>query len=90
MTGTRLKQEQKFLIYKEGKSKGGDLQIDNIPKLGEKLLLMGYKDEMVCWELKALRTVRMKFVLFVTAGIGEREGTENLVNLKKESVKITQ
>ena len=27
----------------------------------------------------------MKFMLYVAAGIGERERTENLVNLKKES-----
>ena len=27
----------------------------------------------------------MKIVLYVAAGIGEREGTENLVNPKKES-----
>ena len=49
------------------------------------LVLMGYIDEMVCWELKALSTDRMKFVLFVAARIGERERMENLVNPKKES-----
>ena len=46
---------------------------------------MGYIDKMVFWELKDLRTDRMKFVLYVAARIGEREGTENLVNPKKES-----
>ena len=30
-------------------------------------------------------TIRMKFVLYVAAGIGAREVTENLVNPKKES-----
>ena len=103
-TGTRLEQEQeeekiariffqKIRSYNEGKSKGEDLQIDNIPKLGEKwsrmyewiLVMMGYIDEMVCWELKALRTDRIKFVLYEAARIGEREGMENLVNPKKES-----
>ena len=49
------------------------------------LMLMGYIDEMICWELKALRTNRMKFLLYVAAGIRERDGTENLVNPKKES-----
>ena len=39
---------------------------------------------MVCWELKALRTDRMTFVLQVSAEIGEREGMENLENQKKE------
>ena len=45
-TGTRLEQEQEeekmarmffqeIISYLEGKSKGEDLQIDNIPKLGE-------------------------------------------------------
>ena len=47
------------------------------------LVLMGYIDEMVCWELKALGTDRMKFVLYVASGIGEREGMENLVNPEK-------
>ena len=49
---------------------------------------MGYIDEMVCWELKALRTDRKKFMLYVAAGIGKREGMENLV--KKESGEDTQ
>ena len=31
-------------------------------------MLMKYIDEMICWELKALRTNRMKFVLQVAAG----------------------
>ena len=74
---------QKIRSYEEAKSKGEDLQIHNIPKLGEKwsriyewvLLLIGYINEMVCWELKALRTDRMKSVLYVAAGI---------VNPKKE------
>ena len=35
--------------------------------------LMEYIDGMEYWEFKALRTKRMKFVLQVVAGIGERE-----------------
>ena len=35
--------------------------------------------------MNALRTDRMKFVLYVAVGIRERERTENLVNPKKES-----
>ena len=46
---------------------------------------MGYIDEIICWELKALRTDRMKFVLYVAVGIRERERTENLVGPQKES-----
>ena len=64
--GTRLEQAQeekdiariflkKIRSYEEGKSKGEDLQLDNIPKLREKwdkmyewiIVLMGYLDEMV-------------------------------------------
>ena len=48
---------------------------------------MKYIDGMVCWEFKALRTDRLKCVLQVAAGIGEREGTENIVDKKKESGK---
>ena len=63
---------QKVRSYEEGKNKGEDLLIDNIPKLGEKwsrvykwiLVLMGYIDEMVCWELKALRPSNLKAQLF--------------------------
>ena len=49
------------------------------------LVLMRYINEMVGWELKALRTERMKFLLYIAAGIGERKGTENLENPEKES-----
>ena len=36
------------------------------------------------WELKAMRTKRMKFVLYIGTGFGIREGTENLVDPQKE------
>ena len=34
---------------------------------------------------KDIRTKRMKFVLYIGAGLGIREGTENLVDQQKES-----
>ena len=74
---------RKVRSYEEGKSKGEDLQLDIIPKLREKwekmykwiLVLMGYIEEMICWDV---RTYRMKLVIHEAAGIGEREGVENL------------
>ena len=33
---------------------------------------------MKCWDVRALRTDRMKLVIHEAAGIGEREGAENL------------
>ena len=66
-TGTRAKQEQeeekiartfirKIRSHEEGNSEGEDLQLANIPRLGEKwdrmyewvLVLMKYIDGMVC------------------------------------------
>ena len=44
---------------------------------------MEYINGMVCWELKTLRTNRVKLVLKVAAGIGEREGTGHLVHKKE-------
>ena len=49
------------------------------------LMLMVFIDKMVCLELKAMRTKRMKFIRYVAARLGIREGTENLVDLQKES-----
>ena len=46
---------------------------------------MGYIDEIVCWDMRALRTSRMKNVIHESAGIGEREGVENLAILIKGS-----
>ena len=45
--------------------------------------LLEYINGMVCWELKTLRTNRVKLVLKVAAGIGEREGTKHLVDKKE-------
>ena len=47
------------------------------------LVLMEYIDRMICWEFKTLRTKRVKLVLKVAAGIGEREGTGHLVHKKE-------
>ena len=63
-----------------------DLRVDNIPKLREKwdrmykwiILLMVYIEEMVCWDIRAMRTKRMKIVIQEAARLGERKGTENL------------
>ena len=35
-------------------------------------------EEMVCWEVRAMRTDRMKIVIQEAAGLGERKGMENL------------
>ena len=39
---------------------------------------MEYIEEMVCWNVRAMRTDRMKIVIQEAAGLGERKGTENL------------
>ena len=54
------------------------------------LVLMGYKDEMVYGELKALRTDRIKYVLYVAAGIGESSKPEERIRrrLRKENPRI--
>ena len=104
-TGTRQEQEQeeeetiermffqKIRIYKEGKCRGKNTQLDNLPELKEKwdrmykwiLVLMVFTDKMKCEQLKDMKTKRMKFVLHITAGLGIREGMENLVDPQKES-----
>ena len=101
-TRTRQEQEQeeekilrilfrKIRSYEEGKCKGKNTQLDNLPEIGEKwdrmwiLVLMVFIHEMVCGELKVMGTKRMKFVLYVAAGLGIREETENLADPQKES-----
>ena len=39
----------------------------------------GVHKEMVCWDVRAMRTERMKIVIQEAAGLGERKGTENLI-----------
>ena len=46
---------------------------------------MGYMDEMVCWEIKAMRTSRIKNIFHEAAGIGGREGAKNLAIVIKGS-----
>ena len=52
------------------------------------LVLTVFIDEMVFGQLKAMKTKRMKFVLFVAARLGIREETENLVNPQKKSGEV--
>ena len=40
---------------------------------------------MVCWEIKAMRTSRMKNIIHEAAGIGGREGAKNLAIVIKGS-----
>ena len=40
-------------------------------------VLMKYIEEMVCWDVKDLRTDRMKIVIQEATGLGERKGTES-------------
>ena len=78
---------QKIKSHDHGKGEGEDLQLETIPKLGDKwermytwiLVLMEYIYGMVCWEFRDLRIVRVIHVLRVTAGIRRRKGTEHLV-----------
>ena len=49
------------------------------------LVLMVFIDKMKHEQLKDMRTKRMKFVLYVAAGVGIREGRDNLVDPQKES-----
>ena len=84
---------QKIRSYEEGKCRGKNTQLDNLPELRKKwdriyewiIVLMVFIDKMKYEQLKNMRTKRMKFVLYVAAGLGIREGTENLVNPQKES-----
>ena len=82
-TRTRQEQEQekivrifflKIRIYEDGKCRGKDTQLDNLPELGEKLdrmyewilVVMVYIDKMACGKSKDMRTKRMTFMLYVT------------------------
>ena len=79
---------QKIRRYKVGKGEGGELKFTDIPRLGEDwkkmydwlILLMIYIDEMVSWDwdLKEIRTDRMKIVIQEAAVLAERKGTEQL------------
>ena len=78
---------QKIKEHEAGKGEGVDLRVDYIPKLREKwdrmhewiIILTGYIDGMICWDVKAMRTERIKIVIQEAAGLGEREGTEDLI-----------
>ena len=84
---------QKIRNYVEGKGEGVELRLDNIPKLREKwdrmyewiIVLMRYIKELVGWDVRALRTERMKIVIQKVAGLRERKGTENLTITNKGS-----
>ena len=49
------------------------------------IVLMGYIEEMVCWDMRAMRTDRMKIVIQEAAGQGERKETENLTITNERS-----
>ena len=49
------------------------------------IVLLGYINGMVCWDMRALRTSRMNNFIHEAAGIGEREGGENLAIVIKGS-----
>ena len=84
---------QKIISYEEGKCRGKSTQLDNLLELTEKwdrmyewiLVLMVFIDKMKHEQSKDIRTKRMKFVLYIAAGVGIREETENLVDLQTES-----
>ena len=84
--------------YEEGKGEGIELQVKKIPKLKERwnvmyewiIVLIGYIEKMQGWDVKAMRTDRMKIVIQEVAGLGERKGTKDLKSPIKDQVKITQ
>ena len=72
--------------YKEGKGEGVELQVEKIPKLRERwnvmyewiIVLMGYIEKMLGWNVKAMRTDRMKIVIQEAAGLGDGKGPKDL------------
>ena len=88
---------QKIRRYEDGKGEGGELKFEDIPRLGEDwdglynwlILLMIYIDKMVNWDwdVKEMRTGRMKIVIQEAAVLAKRKGTEILI---KDQAKNTQ
>ena len=79
---------QKIRRYEDGKGEGGELKFEDIPRLGEDwdalydwlILLVIYIDKMVSWDwdVKEIRTDRMKIVIQEAAVLAKRKGTEQL------------
>ena len=75
---------QNIRSYEEGKCRGKNTQRHNLPELRKKwdrmyewiLVLMVFIDKMKLKQSKDMRTKRMKFVLYIAAGLGIREGTD--------------
>ena len=77
---------QKIRRYEEGKGKVGELKFKEIPRSEENgdglydwlILLRIYIDKMVNWDwdVKEMRTSRMKVVIQVAAVLAKRKGTE--------------
>ena len=84
---------RKIRSYEEGKCKGKSIQLDNLPEIRDHwermyewiIVLIVFIDKMKREQSKDVKTKRMKFVLYVAAGVGIREVIENLVDPQKES-----
>ena len=76
-----------------GKCKGKIMQHDNLPEIRDHwdrmyewiIVLMVFIDKMKHEQSKDMRTKRMKFMLYVAAGLGIREGRDNLLDPQKDS-----
>ena len=69
---------QKIKSYEKGKCKGKSTQLDKLPGIRDPwdrmyewiIVLMAFIDKMKREQLKDMRTKRMKFMLYVAAGVG--------------------
>ena len=77
---------QKIRRYKEEKGEGRELRLDNIPKLRENgdrmyewiIVMMGYIEEMFCWDKRIMRTKIVPIIIQEAAGLGELVKPGNL------------
>ena len=84
---------QKIRSYEEGKGKGRELRLDNIPKIRENrdrmyewiIILMGYIEEMFCWDKRIMRTKIVTIIIQEAAELGELVKPGNLDIPNQES-----
>ena len=84
---------QKVRSYKEGKCKGKSTQLVNLPEIRDHwdriykwiMVLTAFIDKMKLEQSKKMRTKRIKFIIYVSSGVGIREGRDDLVDPQEES-----
>ena len=84
---------QKIRDYEEGKGGGRERGLHNIPKLRENgdrmyewiIVLMGYIEEMFCWDKRIMRTKIVTIIIQEAAGLGELVKPGNLDIPNQES-----